>query len=136
MTKTTLYLILIFVVTAGCSLTEITQRLQPSTIGTQSDSKTFDEILPENKVDKDTTVTGTARFTKGGQIIVNDILLSDEQVRLVSLSPEDLNGKIVEMRGDVVTIYCSQYDQCLSDSEQNYIKHIENVIYMRAFEKK
>ncbi|HAT03598.1 MAG TPA: hypothetical protein DCS29_02350 [Candidatus Magasanikbacteria bacterium] len=132
MSKIPLYVILVFIFTAGCSLT---QPPKSSTTNTHSNSETTtSEILPENKIDIDNTVTGTARITKGGQIMVTDILLSDEQVHLISLSSEDLEGKTVEMRGDVVTTYCSKYDQCLSGEEYNYIKRIENVVYMRAFE--
>lgn len=123
-----MYKILVFsfiITLAGCSFSN---NLSPI----QNNSHTDTAQLKQDVITNDITVSGTAQQTKGGQIMVGDVLVNNEQITEAHFTVDELVGKKVEIYGNVLTHYCYTFEQCtMSDSGELYLKSFKDIEYIK-----
>ncbi|MFA6427319.1 MAG: hypothetical protein WCW16_02635 [Candidatus Magasanikbacteria bacterium] len=134
MKKSFMYSAGIALILMGWGCTSATSNITPTSKNALDNSADSSQIAKDDLIQKNQIVQGTARLSKGDQIIVNDIFLSEEQVKQTSLTEEQLDGKIIKMKGDITTQYCDIHDQCISNGTDNYVKFIQNLEYIKIIE--
>lgn len=124
----------ILLLLAGWGCTPSVPADNSSSSATTQDITTSENSEREDTVEQNAVVRGQTRLTKGDQIMVNDIFLSSQQVKMTSLTEEQLAGKTIELKGDVATHYCGKYNQCLGGENGNYLKYLKNIEYIKIVE--